>query len=144
METTFKKALVGDRVYSPIFASKKPSDKTNATIIKITHTEEYQILVRPDIAAVGQATNTFNTEGHFVLNGGQALFWENPIREIPTRPRRIIQQKGFIAVYTKTISYYGHVLATSNLFQSFELAEREAIATGRVYVIKEIEYKVEE
>lgn len=95
-ETTFENAKVGDRVYSPLFKSENPDDKTNACIIRIDAEKNYPLIVRSDVNT-GHILN-FKYNGNYVEVGGQCLFWENPIKEIPVRPKRKVVKKGYCVV----------------------------------------------
>lgn len=116
-EATFENAKTGDRCYSPLFKSVNADDKTNA-IISIEN-GVYRCVVKPDI---GNGTYGFKIDGSYSdALSGQVLFWENPIKEIPTRPKRKVIKKGFIGVIpAKNGSYLAN---TTNIHTT-----REAIA----------------
>jgi hypothetical protein len=101
MTTTFENSREGDRVYSPLFKSKNPDDKTNAVIITTNEktTGIFKIGVKPDIGKDVEPDFYFSVMGEYVSMGGQCLFWEKPFEKIPTQPKRKIKKVGFISVF---------------------------------------------
>lgn len=138
-ETTFENVRVGDRVFSPLFKSN--GEKTNATIQNIFTELMWPISVKPDNAVEGLSC-LFNFNGEYNINGGQVLFWENPIKEIPARPKRMVIKKGWIGILpVRNMQGQGTshpVLGlTTNIF-----LRKEDVGEGRQMV--QVEFEMEE
>lgn len=87
-EIDFSEARVGDRVYTPLFKCKNIGDATNATISKILK-DRLEVEVLLDKPTAFFRYPTFGFDGSFIGGGGQVLFWENPIKKIPSRSKKI-------------------------------------------------------
>lgn len=138
-ETTFENAKVGDRVYSPLFKCKNPDDKTNGTINRILNGAFFQIEVLFDRSSSERTCTHFQTDGRFFEDGGQVLFWENPIKEVPIRQKRKVTKKGWIGI-RPAISDNNQIAFTSHIFNS-ELSLDEFKDR---YQIKQIDFEAEE
>lgn len=140
-ETTFESAKVGDRCFSPLFKSVNAEDRTNATICAICDkSNPFQVSVEPDVAGfIGSYTFTIKGNYHSGAAAGQVLFWENPIHEIPVRPKRKVIKKGFIGVIPDKAISKGRIALTSNAYESRDC---KLIPDG--YQIIEIEFEVYE
>ena len=141
-ETTFRNAKNGDRVYSPLFRIKNPEDKTNA-IINYVHTEDFMVEIKPDIASTYFTVMQFMFDGTYTRGGGQCLFWENPIKEIPVRPKRKVKKSGFMAISPST-GDMGVIAVTSCVYDSVATAKGNTTTWGRSTQIIPIEFEMEE
>ncbi len=137
-ETTFGNAKVGDRCYSPLFKSRNPDDKKNAVIINILK-NDLQIEIKPDIVTPYFSTAHFSFAGVFARGGGQCLFWENPINELPVRPKRKVKKSGFMAISPSM----GDIV-TFCAYDSAATAKGNTTTWGRSTQIILIEFEMEE
>lgn len=139
-ETTFENAIVGDRVYSPMFKCVTEGDKTNAKIIKVWTNNEVDIM--PDIPSEYINIARFNMDGSYVSRGGQVLFWENPISEIPIRPKRKVVKKGWIGILPAYGGNCSEYIANTTCIYSTK--EKTALSGTEGIIYQEIEFEVEE
>lgn len=138
-ETTFEQAKVGDRVYSPLFKCKNIGDKTNGIISWINGTTLTYI---PDVQNIYEPFLYFNINGTVQNGGGQVLFWENPIKEIPIRLKRKVTKKGWIGIRPLDNPRDGVLAQTTDVYE-----EREGTSLSYkddAYQIKPISFDVEE
>lgn len=138
-ETTFENAKVGDRVYSPLFKSKNPNDKTNTTICRIDIGLPYAVKVEPDIHVRSIAHPCFSIAGKYQIDGGQILFWENPIKEIPGRPKRKVKKTGYIGICPSPSEGISRLALTTNIYES-----PADLKLDNGYQLKEIEFEIRE
>ena len=141
-EIGFQNAKVGDRCYSPLFKSKNPDDKTNAVIINILK-NDLQIEIKPDIVTPYFSTAHFSFAGVFTRGGGQCLFWENPIKELPVRPKRKVKKSGFMEI-SPSVGDIGVIAFTSHVYDSAATAKGNTTTWGRPTQIIPIEFEMEE
>lgn len=136
-ETTFELAQVGDRAYTPFFKCTNTGAKTNVTIVTVSGTK---IKVELDVPTEYIKTTWFNVDGSFLVLGGQSLFWENPIREIPIRPKRKVVKNGWIGIRPVTNGI--PVAYTSCIYDTLEKLKEQAGDSH--YNMQQIQYEVEE
>lgn len=141
-ETTFENAVSGDRVYSPLFKSKNIEDKTNARIYTINNyaeltSQSIEIIADIDTGPVRGAR--FTTKGEYYIGGGQVLFWENPIKEIPCRPKRMVKKTGYIGVWQDKSDVMG--VSITDIYATKEALKKFCCVCGQIL---EVEYYVEE
>lgn len=140
-ETTFENAKVNDRVYSPLFKSVNIGDKTNAVILSISDSFNFPIIIEPDVENIAVYRPAFTSKGEFWVNAGQVLFWENPIREIPSLPKILVKKSGYMGISYNATYAGGMIARTSNIFtDAVEVKE----LSGLKYQIIPIEFEVEE
>lgn len=138
-ETTFETAKEGDRVYSPLFKSKNQGDKTNGIISWINGITLTYI---PDVQNRYEQFLYFNINGTLQNGGGQVLFWENPIKEIPTRPKRKVNKKGWIGIRPLDNPRDGILARTTDVYE-----EREGFSLSyeeNAYQVQPISFEAEE
>lgn len=143
-ETTFENAYKGDRVYSPLLKSKNLDDKTNGEIVGLSEGIAYPIKVKPDIQLAGSIY--FTVKGEYLTGGGQVLFWSNPIKEIPARPKRKVKKIGYFVFCPTSPNnlYPGRIgLIGTELYDNKEAALEQS-SSQDYYKLKSIEFEVEE
>lgn len=160
-ETTFENAKVGDRVFSPLFKCINPDDKTNGVISKIKTTStiekytpgsnsEFCIFVNFDVPVEYYGAVSFSYKGVYYKGGGQVLFWENPIKEIPIRPKRIVKKKGYMTIQSvdpeeREEGWTDIIAFTSNIYNTEELAIKElSIGENKLRKVISVEFEGEE
>lgn len=140
-ETTFENAKVGDRVYYILLRNVNKDDKTNAYIKEINPNAIHPIIIESDIEMFISVNLSFTFGGQSYIDGGQTLFWENPIKEIPVRQKRIVKKTGYVGLIISPVLSVGRLAITTNVYDSSENMRKYNLETYKSYPV---EFEIEE